>query len=74
MTDVVVACIGGVSIVVVALIEKVRRDNKKDHGIVHDKLESLLGNQQTIKQDVADVKQDVRNVNKRLDDHIDRSV
>lgn len=59
---------------VVALIEKVRRDNKKDHGLVHGKLESLLDNQSLIKQDVADVKQDVRNVNKRLDEHIDRSV
>ena len=34
-TQIVVACIGGGFAVVVALIGKIGRDNKKDHGEVH---------------------------------------
>lgn len=34
-TQIVVACIGGGFAVVVALISKIGRENKKDHGEVH---------------------------------------
>lgn len=37
-TQIVVACIGGGFAVVVALIGKIGRDNKKDHGQVHQTL------------------------------------
>lgn len=37
-TQIVVACIGGGFAVVVALIGKIGRENKKDHGQVHQTL------------------------------------
>jgi len=37
-TQIVVACVGGCFLVLVALIGKIGSDNKKDHGQVHNTL------------------------------------
>ena len=52
-----VAVITGVFSVLVALIQKTRRENKEDHNLVYDSIQNLH--------------QDVRNVGKKLDNHID---
>lgn len=48
MTDVIVACVGAIGLIIVALIEKDRRtskqrweDNKADHNFVVDKIETM---------------------------------
>jgi hypothetical protein len=41
MEAIYVAAIGVVGAVLVALIEKGRRENKNDHGVVTDKIDSL---------------------------------
>jgi hypothetical protein len=41
MTEIIVAMIGFFAMTSAALIEKVRRDNKRDHGIVAMKLDLL---------------------------------
>ena len=50
--------------VITVLVEKLRRDNKRDHAIV----EGLLKN---IDRDVHEVKVDVKQVSGRLTDHIE---
>jgi hypothetical protein len=50
--------------IVTVLVEKLRRDNKRDHAIV----EGLLKN---IDRDVHEVKVDVKDVSGRLTDHIE---
>jgi hypothetical protein len=52
-----VAVITGVFSVLVALIQKTRRENKEDHNLVYDSIQNLH--------------QDVRNVGEKLDNHID---
>lgn len=52
-----VALITGVFSVLVALIQKTRRENKEDHNLVYDSIQNLH--------------QDVRNVGEKLDNHID---
>lgn len=56
-TSIVVAVIGGVFSLLVALIQRSRRENKEDHNMVYN---SLL-----------DLKEDVRNVGDKIDNHID---
>lgn len=41
MIEIVVALIGSMSIVLVALVEKGRRENKNDHGRVVDSLDRI---------------------------------
>jgi len=50
--------------VITVLIEKLRRDNKRDHAIVEGMLKS-------IDRDVHEVKVDVKDVSGRLTDHIE---
>lgn len=52
-----VALITGIFSVLVALIQKTRRENKQDHNLVYDSIQNLH--------------QDVRNVGEKLDNHID---
>jgi hypothetical protein len=51
------AGVTGVFSVIVALIQKTRKENKEDHNVVIDSIKNLHG--------------DVRNVAKKLDGHID---
>lgn len=56
-SGIIVAITAGVFSVLVALIQKARKENKTDHGMVYDSLQEL--------------KSDVRNVGDKLDNHID---
>lgn len=49
--------------IITVLVEKVRRDNNRDHAVVRSLLENLRG-------DVGEVKGDVKDVSGRLNDHI----
>ena len=50
--------------IITVLVEKLRRDNKRDHAVV----EGMLKN---INRDVHEVKVDVKDVSGRLTDHIE---
>lgn len=52
-----IAIITGVFSVLVALIQKTRKENKVDHNMVYDSIQ--------------DLKEDVRGVGNKLDNHID---
>lgn len=52
-----IAIITGVFSVLVALIQKTRKENKVDHNMVYDSIQEL--------------KEDVRGVGNKLDNHID---
>ncbi len=52
-----VAVITGIFSVLVALIQKTRRENKEDHNLVYDSIQNLH--------------QDVKSVGQKLDNHID---
>lgn len=52
-----VAVITGIFSVLVALIQKTRRENKEDHNLVYGSIQNLH--------------QDVKSVNQKLDNHID---
>jgi hypothetical protein len=49
--------IAGIFSVLVALIQKTRRENKQDHNLVYDSIQNLH--------------EDVRSVGEKLDNHID---
>jgi len=48
---------------VIRSIHEMRNLNSKDHGVVQEKL-------QTIKEDVHEIKQDVKSLDSRIDDHL----
>jgi len=50
--------------IITVLVEKLRRDNQRDHAIVEGMLK-------TIHKDVDEVKDDVKNVSGRLADHME---
>lgn len=52
-----VAIITGVFSILVALIQKTRKENKEDHNLVYDSIQNLH--------------KDVRGVGEKLDNHID---
>lgn len=56
-STIVVATIAGIFSVLVALIQKIRKENRTDHNMVYDSIQEL--------------KSDVRNVGDKLDNHID---
>jgi hypothetical protein len=56
-TSIVAVVIAGVFSVLVALIQKTRKENKEDHNLVYDSIQNLH--------------EDVRNVGEKLDNHID---
>ena len=57
MNIIIAATVTGIFSILVALIQKSRKENKQDHNLVYDSLQNLH--------------QDVRNVNEKLDNHID---
>ena len=68
MEAITVALIGIVGSILVILIEKGRKENTRDHGIVADKLE-------IIKVAIEDIDGDVAHIEDKLDDHLrDHSV
>ena len=67
MTEIFVAMIGFFAMTSVALIEKVRRDNKRDHSIVAMKLDMIAqGLGRSIDQ--------IRDATERTEEHIDNHV
>lgn len=63
MEAVIVALIGVVGSVLVVLVEKGRKENARDHGIVANKLE-------IIKNTLEDIDSDVAHIESKLDDHL----
>lgn len=64
-TDVVVALIGAIAAIVVAVVGvqlKVHHDNRKDHGETAAKVDQLLDRQQTIQRDVTLIRSDVTEI------------
>lgn len=57
MNIVIAAVITGIFSLLVALIQKARKENKEDHGLVYESLQNLH--------------EDVRSVGQKLDNHID---
>lgn len=81
MTEAIwVAIIGGASTAmgyVLKHLVALRRENSRDHATVVSRLDKLItghehldGRITEVRQDVRDVRTDVRAVNQRLDDHI----
>jgi hypothetical protein len=68
---VIVALIGVVGSVLVVLVEKGRKENARDHGIVADKLELIKGALEDIDDDIAHVESKLDN---HLSDHITASL
>jgi hypothetical protein len=60
MEAVIVALIGGAFSVVAILVEKGRRENKRDHGNVMDRLDLVS----------SEIRKDIRQVRYDLTDHI----
>lgn len=64
---VIVALIGVVGSVLVVLVEKGRKENARDHGIVADKLEVIKNTLENIDNDVAHIEGKIDN---HLNDHV----
>lgn len=67
MEAIIVALIGVVGSVLVVLVEKGRKENARDHGIVADKLE-------IIKNTLEDIDNDVAHIENKIDNHLDDHV
>jgi hypothetical protein len=67
MVEIVVASLGVVSAVLVALVEKTRRENKKDHGVVSAKLD-MLG--KSLGRSIDRVEENTIRTEAKLDEHI----
>jgi hypothetical protein len=67
MTEIVVASLGVISAVLVALVEKTRRESKKDHGMVAEKLDNLGRN---LGRSIDRVEQNTVRTEGKLDGHI----
>jgi len=67
MIEVVVAVIAGVSAVIVTLVEKARRESKRDHGLVAVKLD-ILG--KTLGKSIDRVEKNTVRTEGKLDEHI----
>lgn len=63
MEAVIVALIGVVGSILVVLVEKGRKENSRDHGIVASKLE-------VIRHAIEDIDSDVAHIESKLDDHL----
>lgn len=59
MEGIIVALIGAVAIIIVALIEKGRRENKRDHGTVIDRLDLVS----------SEIRHDLRQVRHEISSH-----
>jgi hypothetical protein len=71
MEGVIVALIGLVGSVLVVLVEKGRKENQRDHGIVADKLDAQKIELEVIKNALDDIDQDMAHIEVKLDDHLD---
>ena len=67
MEAIIVALIGVVGTVLAIMVEKGRKENSRDHGIVADKLE-------TIKSAIEDIDTDVAHIEAKIDNHLDDHV
>jgi uncharacterized membrane-anchored protein len=67
MTEIIVAMIGFFAMTSVALIEKVRRDNKRDHGIVAMKLDMIA---QGLGRSIDEVRDFAQRTEANLDEHV----
>lgn len=67
MEAVIVALIGVVGSILVVLVEKGRKENARDHGIVADKLE-------VIKIALEDIDSDVAHIENKIDNHLNDHV
>ena len=63
MEAIIVALIGVVGSILVVLVEKGRKENLRDHGIVADKLE-------VIKDVIDNIDEDVAHIEIKLDNHL----
>jgi len=64
MEAVIVALIGVVGSVLVVLVEKGRKENARDHGVVADKLDQ-------IEQVLYNIDEDVLHIEVKLDNHLE---
>jgi hypothetical protein len=71
MEGIIVALIGLVGSVLVVLVEKGRKENARDHGIVADKLDAQKIELDVIKGVLDDIDQDMAHIEVKLDDHLD---
>ena len=67
MEGIIVALIGIVGSVLVVLVEKGRKENSRDHGVVADKLEIIKGA-------IQDIDDDVAHIESKLDNHLEGHV
>lgn len=67
IVEVIVAVIGALSAVAVALTEKSRRENKRDHNVVSTKLD-MIG--KSLGRSIDRVEESTRRTEEKLDDHI----
>ena len=67
MTEIIVALIGFFAMTSVALIEKVRRDNKRDHSLVQMKLDMVA---QGLGRSLDEVRESAQRTEANLDEHV----
>ena len=67
MTEIIVALIGLFTMTSVALIEKVRRDNKRDHSLVLMKLDMMA---QGLGRSIDEVRDSAQRTEDNLDEHV----
>ena len=60
MQGIVIAVIGAIGVILAALVEKGRRENKRDHGAVIDRLDLIS----------SEIRHDIRQVRGDLSNHI----
>lgn len=60
MEGIVIAVIGAIGVILAALVEKGRRENKRDHGAVIDRLDLIS----------SEIRHDIRQVRGDLTNHI----
>jgi len=67
MVEIIVASLGVISAILVALVEKTRRENKRDHGVVAAKLD-MLG--KSLGRSIDRVEENTIRTEVKLDEHI----
>jgi hypothetical protein len=67
MVEVLGAVVVSVSAIIVALVEKGRRENKRDHGVVSAKLD-MMG--KSLGKSIDRVEESVHRTEEKLDNHI----
>lgn len=67
MTEILIAVIGLLSATTVALIERVRRDNIRDHSLTSSKLDLLA---KGLGQSIDRVRESAERTEEKVDDHV----